>query len=210
MCIRIGGITIRISFLFAVFFAVLANISVGRNILISFLFSFAHEIVHLIFLYFSGIKKAEIVLLPGGIRIICEELSSLSYKKTVLCSLSAPVFNIVAGAFFYILHTVLHNDVLLFCSVSNFVLGAINLFPLKFLDGGRAVEALLCRKYDSIGAEKLMGKFSVLSLIVLFALFFIGCIMGKIQIFLLIFCIYCFLGIFSEKRTGHNLYRLTY
>ena len=190
------------TFLFAVFFAVAANITGGQNILLSFLFSFIHEAVHLVFLYFSGIKTAELIFLPGGIKIVCKGLSVLSYKKTVICSLCAPVFNIAAGASFYVLFRFLHKEILLLCCAINLVAGIINLMPMRFLDGGRAAEAVFMRRYDTVTAEKIMTRLSVISVIVLFSLFFVGCIIGRIQIFLLIFCIYCFIGIFSDK--GHK------
>ena len=200
MRIRIGNLTIRITFLFAVFLAVAANIAGGRNVLLSFLFSFLHEAVHLIFLYLSGIKKAELVFLPGGIKIICNGLSGLSYKKTALCALAAPVFNVFAGASFYVLYIFLEDEILFFCCVINFVSGLINLMPMRFLDGGRAAEAFLLRRLDEENAVKIMVRLSVLSVIALFSMFFVGCIMGKIQIFLLIFSIYCFIGVFSDKE----------
>ena len=84
MYVKIGRITVYISFYFAVFLAVAANIAGGRNLLLSFCFSFIHEAVHLIFLHFSGIKKAEIKLFPAGIKICCEGINMLSYRKTVL------------------------------------------------------------------------------------------------------------------------------
>ena len=40
---------------------------------------------------------------------------------------------------------------------------------------------------------------SLLSLIFLFAVFFMGCIMGKVQVFLLIFCVYCIIGSLTDK-----------
>ena len=171
MTIRLGNITVRISFLFAVFFAVAANITGGQNILLSFLFSFIHEAVHLVFLYFSGIKSAELIFLPGGIKIVCKGLSLLSYKKTVICSLCAPVFNIAAGAFFYVSYRFLHKEMLLLCCVINLAAGIINLMPMRFLDGGRATEALLLKRYDTAGAEKIMSALSSLSVIFLFSMF---------------------------------------
>ena len=82
MYVKLGCIKVYISFSFAVFLAVAANVAGGRNLLLSFLFSFVHEAVHLIFLRFSGIRKAEIRLFPAGIKICCEAMNMLSYRKT--------------------------------------------------------------------------------------------------------------------------------
>lgn len=199
MYIKLGGISVYITFSFAVFLAVAANVGGGRNLLLSFLFSFMHEAVHLIFLCFSGIKKAEIKLFPAGIKICCEGMNLLPYRKTVLTALSAPVFNIVAGAVFLFLHKVSGNEIFYVCSAVNFILGTINLLPLSFLDGGRTLEALLCVRLSEDRARRIMNILNIWTLAFLFLLFFIGFIAGKTQIFLLFFCVYCLTGTLSAK-----------
>ena len=194
MYIKLGEKTVKITFLFAVFFAVAANFTGGKSILLSFLFSFIHEMIHLVFLHFAGLEKAHIVLLPAAVKIHCEGLNILSYKKTVLCTLSAPVFNILTGVVFLILRHYSPLQGLEICAAINLILGIINMFPLEFLDGGRAIRAVLCTKYDENKAAYILKRLSVLSLIVLFVIFFIGCIFGRVQLFLLIFCVYCLVG----------------
>ncbi len=199
MYVNFGGLTVYISFSFAVFLAVAANVGGGRNLLLSFLFSFMHEAVHLIFLYFSGIKKAEIKLFPAGIKICCDGMNLLSYRKTVLTALSAPVFNIVAGAVFLFLHKASEDEIFYVCSAVNFILGTINLLPLSFLDGGRTLEAVLCVRFSEDSVIRIMNILNIWSLAFLFFLFFAGFIMGKAQIFLLFFCVYCLMGTLSSK-----------
>lgn len=198
MYVKIGRITVYISFYFAVFLAVAANIAGGRNLLLSFLFSFIHEAVHLIFLHFSGIKKAEIKLFPAGIKICCEGINMLSYRKTVLTALSAPVFNLISGAAFFFFYQIFGNEVLYVCSAVNFILGSINLLPLSFLDGGRVVHSLLSVMLSEDRVRKIMNVLDIWSLAFLFLLFFIGFIMGKAGLFLLFFCVYCLIGTLSK------------
>ncbi len=199
MCIEIGSKTIKISFLFAAFLAVCANFAGGKTVLLSFLFSFIHEIIHLVFLHFSGLKKAQIVLLPGAVKIYCEGLALLSYKKTALCTLSAPVFNMITGVVFSALFFMYPSENMKICAAINFILGAINFLPMEFLDGGRALRAMLCVKTEESRVHYIMKRLSLLSLIFLFAVFFMGCIMGKVQVFLLIFCVYCIIGSLTDK-----------
>ncbi len=199
MSVRIGNLTVHISFSFAVFLAVAANIAGGESLLLSFLFSFLHEAVHLIFLYFSGIKKAEISLYPGGVKICCEGMNLLSYRKTVTTTLSAPVFNIISGAVFFFLSELSGNDTLYLCCVINFLFGIVNLLPLTFLDGGRALEALLSVGMSDERVREIMNCLSIWSLVFLFLLFFAGFILGKVQIFLLFFCVYCLMGTLTSK-----------
>ncbi len=194
MYVKIGSITVYVSFSFAVFLAVAANIAGGINLLLSFSFSFVHEAVHLIFLRFSGIKKAEIKLFPAGIKICCEGMNMLSYRKTVLTALSAPVFNLISGAVFLFLHKLFDNEVFYGCSAVNFLLGSINLLPLSFLDGGRALHSILSVKFSDDRVREIMNVLNIWALAFLFLLFFAGFIMGKTALFLLFFCVYCLIG----------------
>ncbi len=199
MSVKIGGITIYVTFSFAAFLAVAANIAGGRNMLLSVVFSLLHELVHLLFLRFSGIKKAEVKLLPAGVKICCEGMNLLSHRKTVIVSLSAPLFNIISGAVFLFLHNLSGNAILYSCSVVNFILGIINLLPLSFLDGGRVLRAVLSVKYAEDNVSALMNYAGVTALLLLFAVFFLSVIVGRMQIFLLFFCFYCLLGTLSSK-----------
>ncbi len=199
MSVKIGGLTVYVTFSFAVFLAVAANIAGGEKLLLSLLFSLIHEAVHLLFLRFSGIKKAEIKLFPAGVRIYCEGLNLLSHRKTVIASLSAPLFNIFSGAVFLFLHKLSGKDIFYLCSAVNFLLGSINLLPLSFLDGGRALSSVLSVKYEENYVGKVMNFAGLFSLLLLFSLFFIGFIMGRVQIFLLFFCVYCLLGTLSAR-----------
>ena len=199
MSVKFGNITIKISFSFAVFLAFAANIAGGSNLLLSFLFSFLHEVVHLIFLRLSGIKKAEIILFPAAVKICCEGLALLSYKKTIIATLSAPVFNISAGAVFAFLYGASGNDIMKLCCTVNLLLGAVNLLPLSFLDGGRALSAWLFNRYEEVRVQKITGISGIAALAVLFLCFLAGVFMGKVQIFLLFFCIYCLVGTVSSN-----------
>lgn len=199
MYVKFGGISIFISFSFAVFLAVAANITGGRNLLLSLLFSFLHETVHLIFLCFSGLKRAEIRLYPAGIKICSEGMNLLSYRKTVISALSAPVFNLLSGAVFLFLQMKTGDDIFLTCSAVNFILGSINLLPLSFLDGGRALEAILSCKISAERVRHIMNICGIWSLALLFSLVFIGFVTGKVQLFLLFFCVYCLMGTLSSK-----------
>lgn len=199
MYIKIGNFTVYISFYFAVFLAFAANIAGEKTLFLSLLFSFVHETVHLAVLYFSGIKKAQIRLYPAGIKICCENLNLLSYKKTVFSALSAPFFNIISGAVFFLLHKYTGAEFFYPCAGVNFLLGAINLLPLSFLDGGRALEALLSVKAGQEKVQKIMKTLALWSLVFLCLLFFAGFITGKIRIFLLFFCVYCLVGTLTSE-----------
>ncbi len=198
MHVRIGGISVYISFFFAVFLAVAANVAGGRSLLLSILFSFVHEAVHLVLLYYSGIKAAEIKLYPAGIKICCEGMNMLSYRKTVLAALSAPVFNLISGAVFFFLYSRTGNEVIYACCMINLILGSINLLPLSFLDGGRTLCAVLSVKLSDDRVRGIMNALNIWTLAFLFVLFFVGFITRKTGLFPLFFCVYCLIGTLSK------------
>ena len=205
MCIKIGHKTVYITFSFAAFFALISNIAGGKKLLLTFLFSLLHEMIHIAYLHYSGLKETEIILLPAGVKIYCQGFSVLSYKKIFICSLSAPVFNIVAGVVFFFISSIKKNADAFLCGEINLILGIVNLLPMKFLDGGRATDAILKSRYEEKESTYIMNVLSVISLIMLFFLFFAGCIAGKLSFPLLVFCVYCFIGNFSDVFRKKNL-----
>lgn len=199
MLIDTGRIRISISLLFALLLAVSANMGEGRIYFMSILFSFIHEGVHLFFLFRAGVKKAEMRLSAGGIKIICPETVGISYKKTIIICISAPVMNLIAGVVFYILY--LFSDALIFQEAAfiNMLLGGSNLLPLGFLDGGRGLNAILCRYLSAEKAYFICDILSVISLVITGAVFFISLVMQKYRLFLLVFFVYCASGYISSK-----------
>lgn len=199
MSIKLGGIRIRMTPAFAVFFAACANIFTDYAFLYSFLFSLLHEAVHLVSLRCFGIREAVLEFLPGGIKMSPEGMGGLSYKKTVICSLSAPLFNLMAGALFYGIFSLFGNTVCFECAVINFMLGGVNLLPLSFLDGGRAMTSVLSIYFDCFTVRKITAAVSIVTVITLFSVFFVLFCMKKYYLLLLFFCIYCVLGCMSDK-----------
>lgn len=191
MCIETKRLKISISFAFSVFLALAANIAEGRTYLLTLLFSFLHELTHIFFLFLYGVKKAELHFSPGGIKMTCVDLEALSYRKTVICSLSAPAVNILTGAVFFILGRIYPSELMLTASYINLIIGTVNLLPLSFLDGGRGLNAALLRFLTPDKVYRISDVLSVFTLIFLASVFFIFLLMKKFHLFLLIFFAYC-------------------
>lgn len=200
MCIETGQISLNIRVSFVLFFALVANSADGISFVITFISAFFHELVHLFFLFRFGCRNAVIDFCPGGIKIKAEGFSMLSYSKTVICSLSAPVMNILAGALFFLLWKIRETDIYYIVFVVNAVMGAGNLLPLAFLDGGRALNSFLLKYIKEEKAVKICDFISVVTLLMMIGAFFMLLKTGKNYIFLLFFFFYCTLGCFSEKR----------
>ena len=191
MCIETKRLKISISFAFSVFLALAANISEGRTYLLTLFFSFLHELTHIYFLFLFGVKRTELNFSPGGIKMTCDEMESLSYRKTVICSLSAPAVNILTGAVFLLMGYIYPSQLLLTASYINLIIGAVNLLPLSFLDGGRGLNAFLLRYLSPDRVYRISDILSVITLIFLASVFFMFLFMKKFHLFLLIFFVYC-------------------
>lgn len=199
MLINAGRLSFFISFGFAVFFALAANTSEGRSFLIMMVCTLFHESVHIILLFMCGCKSAKLSFKIGGIAMEAQGFSLLSYKDTVLCTVAAPVMNIIAGGVFYLFYIKTRDSLLLEWTAVNLLLGTGNMLPFSFLDGGRALNAFLCRHLSYRKASEISDIFSVVTLILLGVIFFVLLIKGSTFMLVLFFFFYCLTGFISDK-----------
>lgn len=203
MYLNFGSVSVHISPFFAVFLALIANTVEGRIYLMSFVFVFIHELTHILFLFGNGCDNAYMDFYPGGIKLSSDGFSSLSYKKTVLCTLSAPCVNILLGFLLYAVGKKFGLSFFEECATVNFIMGVTNLLPLPFLDGGRTLNAFLCeRAKDVEKANKVCDIATVLCLIFMFCGLFFLFFYGKTYTVFLFFTVYCTVGCINGKRKG--------
>lgn len=202
MWIETGRLRIYISFLFALFFTVAANTSSGRAYVLMMICALFHEGVHIILLFFCGCENICLRLRPGGIAMESEGFELLSYKETVLCTLVPPVVNIFSGVIFYGCYIKVNAPVLYELSVVNIMLGAGNILPFSFLDGGRALNSVLSAIAGPHKADSICDFISVIVLIFLGILLFYIVATGKHFLFAVCFFFYCLSGYVSGKTKG--------
>lgn len=106
----------------------------GRDFALALLLAVTvHELGHLLFLYCLG---GRLNLLQLGLTGCTIYHSGLGYGGEALCASAGPLFSITAA---YAAAGLEHE---LFAGVS-LVLGAFNLLPLSFLDGGRVIYCIV-------------------------------------------------------------------
>lgn len=109
-----------------------------------------HEASHIFFLHRYGVHINSITIFPFGIDINADT-SRLSYKKELICTLAGcfanALFVIVSGAFLFIFP----SPPLLFFAICNIFLCTVNLIPLSFFDGGKALRLII---YDNFDIDK--------------------------------------------------------
>ncbi len=125
----------------------------GQGFVYSLLFiasAFVHEMSHLFFLYRYGAQINRVSLYPFGVDI-CADTRRLSYKKEIVCTLAGSISNLVLAAVSVLFMHLCPSPLLLFFTMCNLSLGILNLIPLSFFDGGKALRLIL---YDSLDIDK--------------------------------------------------------
>ena len=135
-----------------------------------------HETAHLLFLSLYGAKITKIVIFPFGIDI-CADTMLLSYKKELVCTLAGSLANLLFALLGCLLMNVFPSPQLLFFVLCNVFLGILNLIPLSFFDGGKALRLIL---YDCLEIDRafyIHKGLDILSALVFlcFALFAAAC-----------------------------------
>lgn len=106
-----------------------------------------HEASHIYFLYRYSAKFLCVTIYPFGIDINADT-SRLSYKKELICTLAGCLSNalsfIVSCTFMFLFP----SPVLLFFMLCNVFLCAVNLIPLSFFDGGKALRLIIYDNFD--------------------------------------------------------------
>ena len=190
MYIKIKKIKIHIICLFLLILFVTINFSV--YILTFLLCIFIHEIGHIILIKINKFSILGIEILPFGINISTDSKLT-SYKTDITIALSGPFMNITAAVIIFIIIKLNgYNSILFFSFLTNILYAAINLFPVKSLDGGKAVSDILKIFLPEHTAQIIFSVISAVSLGILsLSALFILMITGY-NFTLILLCCYLF------------------
>ena len=125
--------------------------------LVTYLSLLFHEAVHLLFLCNQKILIRKILLEPFGICIQTEN----NPPDNLTVYLSAPIANLILSGTVWLIHSYRPFPYAEYVFFSNLFLGLFNLIPCLPLDGGRALELCLTKKYGESNAKKKMGILSL-------------------------------------------------
>ncbi len=170
MHIKIGTLTIELSFpLVAAMTAVIICDS-SMSVTICFIAAIMHEAGHLIALWRYGSFPKKIKLTLFDIAIIDRNKPLRSLKKELAVILAGVTVNIAAAILSYVLNKLFPCTFFENLLTANITLAVFNSLPVDSLDGGQAVFLLLCEKMD---IKMAMAVLDVISFIILVP---IGCI----------------------------------
>ncbi|MBQ6119217.1 MAG: hypothetical protein IJK98_08295 [Clostridia bacterium] len=167
MLIKIGGVSVHFGFAAAVFFACALNTDKWDVYAIGFAGILLHELTHLFFMALFGCRHFRFELLPGGVRLSSEEAEALGYRETMVVLLSAPVVNLLSGGVLWGCGRLALSFLLREAAAIHLTLGLANLLPLRFLDGGRAMEMYLLDRYSDAAMLKITKLADAICLILL-------------------------------------------
>lgn len=113
-----------------------------------------HECGHLLVLFLLHDAPKRISFGVYGMRIEQQKSTKLSYGQEFLAALAGPACNLLLGAVLLFLRLDMAAGI-------NFALAGFNLLPIRPMDGGQMLHALLCRKFSQEKADEICKKIAV-------------------------------------------------
>jgi stage IV sporulation protein FB len=157
---------VTISLYFAVLIACILILDRTGLAAFALLCALIHECGHLLALHVMKLPVEKVSLKIFGINITLRNGSTMSYKQETILAVSGSAANFLTCLPAYVLYLFKifpqqSGAVFAF----SLVLGVFNMLPIGALDGGRALQALLCNKIGFGAAEKIVNVFSVIFII---------------------------------------------
>ncbi len=163
MKFKVFGTQIYISFFFMA--AITLMLATDRTgLMLPSLFAvMVHELAHLFTMWVLDCAPKSVRLIPASIQI--NSKFSFQYKNDILIAAAGPAANLLLCLCLYFNYAAFGKISVLYYAVLNLIYGAFNLLPVKGLDGGTILHAVLC-KYKGPNKAAVIMKIITLSLAV--------------------------------------------
>lgn len=191
MYIRLGRVRIHIGFPFAAFCAFAANSRLGESLTLVFVSALLHEAGHAAVLLGLGDRSLTLFLSPGGARIESRLSGALPYKNDIAAAAAGPLVNIAIAAGAAMLFSATGGERFIRAAEANIALGAVNLLPMTFLDGGRILSDILLLHMSENRARRICSVCGGAVFFVLCAVCAYLTAAGENTLFLAVFLVYC-------------------
>ncbi|QAT49596.1 peptidase M50 [Caproiciproducens sp. NJN-50] len=186
MTFSVGGCRITFSYFFFALVALLLLFDRSGVAAAGLAAAALHECSHLGVMYAFKSLPEEIRFNIFGIDIVRNSRPDRGYWKDAVVSLSGPAANLLAAGLFYVFRSAADRNMML----ANFTLFLFNILPIEPLDGGQALYALLCLRWEPSAACRAVGIVSFLFLAPLSAVGFLTLFHSPGNYTLLLVCIY--------------------
>lgn len=122
-----------------------------------------HEMGHLAAMHVCKVPVDTFEIKAIGFRILSGS-TYVGYKQDIAVALGGPAVNLICAAVLLLFAAVVHRgENTMFAVAVNLALFAVNMLPVRILDGGRALYAVIANKAGFEAAERIMPKVSFLS-----------------------------------------------
>lgn len=163
MQFEIGKTALKLTFPFAAVVTLMLLLCNEEIVLISLFSSFFHEGGHLLFMIAFSDFPRQIVFGAFGIRIERATYLNSDYRKEALISLGGVFGNFILAGFALCLSRFNENSFFLKLLTVNLFIAFFNLIPIRQLDAGRCIEALL---ESRLARDRLNRAFEITSVVV--------------------------------------------
>ncbi|MCD7774634.1 MAG: hypothetical protein LUH40_03500 [Clostridiales bacterium] len=154
MKIRFGRCSLKIAFPFAALFTYFLSSELCLNFLVAAVFASLHELGHIAALCVFGQMPKELVFGIMGVRID-SRTDLLSLKEECITAAAGPAVNLMFMVICYALKE--KSELLKLIFIINTGLFAVNMLPLKSLDGGMILNNLCLMKFTAGITDKIMN-----------------------------------------------------
>ena len=204
MRFHVGRVTVEISYPFAAMLALMLALDTKKIAVAGLLAAFIHEAGHFLWMVFCKMPVKSIRFTIAGIRMETRGERVVSYGNEACLALAGPAFNLLAAGVCLISR---HTSFCEKLALTNLVMAAVNALPIQSLDGGSALEAMLCLKHSRERAEKISFFVSVFCLIPLTLLGFLVVFQSQYNFTLLILALFLMYNIAGYSKENHILLR---
>ena len=158
-----------------------------------------HELSHIAAFHIFGAKIYSVSIYPFGADMKADT-SNLSYGREAIVALCGPFASLLLFVSFAVLFVFCRNIYVLSAAISNFLFFAVNIFPVRSLDGGVALFCVLLSKYDfakgyTIYSYVSGAAFALLCAFALFLLYVTG-----YNLTLVFICTYLFISQYTRQK----------
>lgn len=152
-----------------------------------------HEAAHVFAIKLCGVSVEKISVYPFGADI-CADISVISCRDEAFIAVCGPLASLAVCAASFAVWRYCGGIYLFSACVSNFLFFFINSFPVRGLDGGRIVFALLLSKFDVAVAYKVFAYISTVGFGALCAFAFFALYISGYNVSLVFICAYLFVS----------------
>lgn len=125
-----------------------------------------HEMGHIYAAKLIGVNFSEFTLSVFGAALRPEN-TLFSYADEIFVCIGGPFINFITFTLLIPLFFITSSSFILYVALSSLMLGALNLIPVKDMDGGRILLALLCLILSPSRAHKILTAISFFSIVIL-------------------------------------------